>query len=89
MFDLNLILGVGALLAGVPMVLKPGKARQDTQRAWQRRVAELESGAEETFFEEHRTLKAYPPLSSNGKKRAFGVFLVAVGASVIVLSLLR
>lgn len=87
MLDFTLVLSVGAILAGAPMILSPNRARQSSEAAWRRRVSELEAGAEESFHEEQRALKAYPPLSSNAKKRAFGLLLVVLGGAAIVLSL--
>ena len=89
MSDLSIILGVGAVLVGAPMILNPAKARQSAEAKWKRRVAELEGGAEKNFFEEHRTLKAYPPLSSDEKKRALGVLLVLLGGAEILMNIFR
>ena len=86
---LSIVLGAGAIVAGIPMVLTPTKARENTEKIWQARLAELDAGAEERFFEERRTLRAYPPLRSDAKKRAFGAFLLLLGLNSIFQLFLR
>ena len=51
-------------IAGVALLLYPQWVRNLTQAANQRhaaRIAELEAGAPEVYFEELRDLKVYPP----------------------------
>ena len=49
------------------------KARHD------RRMAELRAGAEEAFFEEQRSLVAYPPSPPRRWNRVYGGLLVLLG----------
>lgn len=76
------LIGVATILSGALMFFKPSRER----RAWRKRLEELQAGAKEAFFEERRSLEAYPPLSTNTKQRAFAVLLILLGVATIVIS---
>lgn len=52
-----------------------------------KRLAEIAGGAEELYFEEHRSLEAYPPPSSDAKMRRFGIVLTILGFACIIMGL--
>lgn len=56
----------------------------------QRRLAELRAGAPESYFEEKRTLEAYPPRFSRSNRtiRLMGGIAFVVGLCVVLLSFL-
>ena len=71
--------GVCALASGGAIVAWPDRKR----RAWQARLDALRAGAPERYFEELRTLEAYPVPASNGRVRFSGVVMLGVGAVLI------
>jgi hypothetical protein len=85
----SLSIGVVSLASGAPMLLVPRRSREKTQAVWKSRVAELNAGADERYFEEGRTLDAYPPIATDTKKRAFGGLLVVIGLALIVMAVVR
>jgi uncharacterized membrane protein HdeD (DUF308 family) len=85
----SLFFGVFALLSGVPMLIFPKRRREAAQAKWATRVAEIDSGAEETFFEERRSLLAYPPYPTDRKWRIVGALFVAMGVALIALAIWR
>ena len=80
-------IGILSLVSGIPMAVWPHRKRKAAQAAWSERLAQLDAGAEETFFEERRSLLAYPPYKSDRKMRAAGIFLVLCGIAMIALSI--
>lgn len=79
-----MLIGIGTIITGALMFIRPARAR----RVWRKRIAELQAGAREEFFEERRSLEAYPPLSTNTKQRMFAVLLILLGAATIVIGIL-
>ncbi|TCM14998.1 hypothetical protein EDF56_11145 [Novosphingobium sp. PhB165] len=64
----------------------PGRKRAEAEAHQRRRIDQLDSGAEETFFEERRTIFAYPPPKSDTKMRINGTLQVLLGAASIALA---
>lgn len=59
----------------------PGVFQRRTQARHAARMAELNAGAEERFFEERRSLEAYPPCpEKNWVFRLSGVVMFLLGA---------
>lgn len=61
-----------ALGSGLPMLLRPRGHWRRAHGAWERRRAELGAGAAERFFEEGRSLQAYPPPASPRRTQWLG-----------------
>lgn len=49
------------------------------------RIAEIEAGAPEAYFEDLRELRAYPPSKRPLTLRVFGAGLLAISAGLIAL----
>jgi hypothetical protein len=72
----------GAL--GLLMILWPPPKWPEEEAQRQARLAELEGGAEEHFFEERRQLQAYGP-NSAGPFRLGGALLLLLSVSLLFL----
>lgn len=86
---LSFSIGALAIIAGTPKLLRPKITRDRVQAARNHRIQQLNAGAKEHYFEERRAIDAYPPIAADWKTRAFGGFLVAIGLTAVILSLLR
>lgn len=64
---------LGFIMIWLPLPLNR-KAKRHLER-----LEELDAGAEEAFFDEHRTLKANPPTSNPWRVRAIGGALMIGG----------
>ncbi len=60
----------------------PSQAGHEARR--KARLAELDAGAEEAYFEERRALETYGP-SSGGPFRIWGILLLLLSLSLLVL----
>ena len=81
-----------AVLAGLALVIHPSPVREVTQAANKRRaqrIAELEAGAPETYFEELRDLKGYPGPTNIRTWRLLGAGLLLLGAVMSYRALFR
>lgn len=74
---------VGSLM-GLLLILWPPPKREEEEAQRQKRLAELDSGAEERFFEERRQLQAYGP-NGAGPFRLWGVLLLLLSVSLLFL----
>jgi hypothetical protein len=72
----------GAL--GLLMILWPPPKQREEEAQRQARLAELENGGEERFFEERRQLEAYGP-NSAGPFRFWGALLLLLSVSLLFL----
>jgi hypothetical protein len=81
-----LIMGIFCLATGLPMLLFAHRARLERKTATDIRKAELAAGASERYFEEQRTLNAYPAPETDGKRRMRGLLLTAGGIILLGLS---
>ncbi|EIZ79347.1 hypothetical protein WSK_2193 [Novosphingobium sp. Rr 2-17] len=80
----SLIYGSLSLISGVPMLLFPAQKRNAAVKAWKSRMQEIKAGKPEQFFEELRSLEAYPPYSTDRKWRAVGALLTFGGVVMLV-----
>ena len=85
----SLIMGAVCLATGVPMIILPRRSRLAAEAKSAARKAQLAAGASERFFEERRSLEAYPPAATDGRWGTKGALLTACGIALIVLSLVR
>ena len=69
-----ILLGTILAVFANPIASRANKTKQE-------RLAQLKAGAEEAFFEERRSLEAYP--ARTGWLRAFGIFWVVCGAAIL------
>ena len=69
---------LGSIGLGLAAIFWPLPKRGGRERHRQARVAELDSGAEERFFEERRQLESYGPKSA-GPFRLLDVLIVLLG----------
>lgn len=76
--------GAVALGVGLPRVVAPRRSHALTQQDRARRIAEIEAGAPEAYFEEYRALKAYPVTSSGRKWLIIGWLFVVFGLLELV-----
>jgi hypothetical protein len=75
------LLQVGLLVAaGAALAVLPGRYRRKSQRIHADRLAELDAGADESFFEERRSLEAYPPMRHDRTWRLLGAVLLLFGS---------
>jgi hypothetical protein len=74
-----------AMAAGAALIWVPAKYRQQAQSRHAARMAELDAGAEERFFEERRSLEAYRPAKSDRTWKLMGAALFLLGAFQISL----
>jgi uncharacterized membrane protein len=80
----DLIQPLLAMAAGVALMWFPGRWGRAIERRHAARLAELEAGAEEAFFEERRALEAYrPPKSDMAPWRLLGALLFLLGAFLV------
>ena len=75
------------MAGGAAMMWFPRRHRRDAQRAHAARLAELNAGAQESFFEERRSLEAYRPARKDATWRLFGTVLLLIGAGQVFLLL--
>ena len=80
----NLLELLPVLATGLALLLWPRRLRSKAAEQRARRMAELDSGSEEAFFEERRTLEAYPPLGAGGW-RILGALLVLLAMALVAL----
>ncbi len=76
----------GTLVLTASLLALFGKRRLPylSHKYWAERVAAIEAGAPERYFEEYRALKAYPPKPSNRRIR-IGLWVnVGLGMLIIV-----
>lgn len=71
----GLIIVLGAILLWFPR-----RIRREVQDRHAARLAQLEAGAEEAYFEERRELEAYKPFRKDRSWQLLGVFFVLGGA---------
>lgn len=85
----SLFIGLPALVGGAGMLLFPRARRLAAEARLARRKSQLADGEPERFFEERRTLDAYPLPATDGRWRAKGAFFTVCGAALIVMSYYR
>ncbi len=80
--------GALSLMSGVPILLNAKKRRVVAETSVAKRLAEIAGGAEESYFEERRSLEAYPPPSSDTKMRWLGALLTVLGIASIMMGII-
>ena len=80
-----ILAGTVALAVGLPRVVAPRRSLVLSQQDRSKRIAEIEAGAPEHYFEEYRALKAYPVTSSSRKWLIVGWLAVVAGSAVLVM----
>ena len=73
------------IAAGLVSILWPRWLMNRAKARYDRRLAELRAGAEETYFEEQRSLLAYPPRVPWRWDRLYGGLLVLLGLADLYL----
>jgi len=81
----SIIIGACAIAIGAARLLKPSQTRATHGD----RLAALQAGAKEDYFEEQRTLEAYPPPSTDTKQRAYGMLGIVLGLGTILFGVLN
>lgn len=84
-----LFIGLCSLASGVPMLVIPRKKRLAAEKNLSTRKVQLAAGASEHYFEERRTLDAYPPPGTDAKWRMRGALLTGGGVALLVLSYIQ
>ena len=85
MLDYQMIwAGTIALGVGLPRVVAPRRSHALSRQDMAKRIAEIEAGAPESYFEEYRALKAYPVTSSSRTWLVVGWLLVVTGLLALV-----
>ena len=75
---------VTGLVLGLFLIFWPPPKQRLEEEARLRRLAQLDAGAPERFFEERRELETYGP-NSAGPYRLWGVLLAAIGVVLLLL----
>ncbi len=75
-------------VVGAALLLYPSKLGRQMINRRSQRIAEIEAGAPEAYFEELRELKAYPPVSGTAALRLLGAGLVTVSLGLLADQLL-
>ena len=72
---------LGSIVLGLGLIFWPPPKQRDKEEQRRARLAELEGGALERYFEERRQLETYGP-KSVGPFRLLGVLLLLIGAAL-------
>lgn len=75
------------MAVGAGLVWLPRKHRRNAERRHAARLAELNAGSEERFFEERRSLEAYRPAKSDTTWRLLGAAAILFAGFQIFLLL--
>jgi hypothetical protein len=73
------------LALGLAMLARGDLFARRAARRHEKRLAELRAGEEERFFEERRSLEAYPPFAKSSTWRIVGGLLAAVMLSSLLI----
>jgi len=82
-------MGALSLAAGLGMFVFPRRKRLTAEARLAERKAQLAAGASERYFEEGRSLDAYPLPTTDAKWRMRGAFFTLCGLALLVLSVIR
>ena len=74
---------VAGLLIGLLLILWPPPKQAAEEELGQSRLAELQNGAHERYFEERRELEAYGP-KSGGPFRLLGFFILVLSIAPLL-----
>ncbi len=81
--------GAFSLASGLVMLVLPRRGRLAAEAQASTRKAQLAAGAPERFFEERRSLEAYPPAPTDRRWRLKGAFFTVLGIALLALALFR
>lgn len=81
-----LVGGAFLLICGLYFVLAAEHAFQRSWSRWRKRRSQIDDGAPEAFFEERRSLDAYPPAKSVWSFRLLGCLMVPLGFYFLYMS---
>jgi hypothetical protein len=79
-FSIDLIQPGIFIAAGVALLCFPQRFRRQAQLRHDRRLAELDTGTPERFFEERRSLNSYKPATRDRTWRFFGMVAILLGS---------
>lgn len=82
----KLIVGTLLLFSSLLTLLGKRRTLYLSQKGWAERVAALEGGAQERFFEEYRALKAYPPKSTWYHRTRFWLWFNVVMSLLMIVT---
>jgi len=80
-----LVIGAFCLPAGLGMLISPRKKRLAAQAKATLRSKELAAGASERYFEERRSIDAYPLPATDAKWQIKGAFFTVLGLALLLL----
>ncbi|MCJ2181564.1 hypothetical protein MTR62_02395 [Novosphingobium sp. 1949] len=78
-------IGVSSIASGIAPTVWPHRRREKALHDRAERMAAIDAGAPETYFEERRTLDAYPPPRSDRRMRFLGVGQITLGTAILLL----
>jgi hypothetical protein len=84
-----LVIGAFCLTSGFGMLIFPRKKRLVAEAKVARRREELAAGAPERYFEEARSIAAYPLPSTDKKWQIKGAFFTALGLALLLIGYSR
>ncbi len=84
-----LIVGGFCLFSGIQMLIFPRKKRLAAEAKIRSRKQELAAGAPERYFEEGRSIDAYPLPPTDSRWRIKGAFLTVCGVALWLLDYFR
>lgn len=84
-----LIVGGFCLFSGIEMLIFPRKKRLAAEAKIRSRKQELAAGAPERYFEEGRSIDAYPLPPTDSRWRIKGAFLTVCGVALWLLDYFR
>jgi hypothetical protein len=76
---------LGSILLGLAVIIWAPRMQRGKEKQRRARLAEIERGASEQYFEERRQLEAYRPKSA-GPFRLLGALLLLIGLARIFVS---
>lgn len=85
----SLIIGAFCLPSGLGMLIYPRKKRLAAEAKVELRKDELAAGASERYFEEGRSIGAYPLPATDTGWRVKGALLTVVGGFLLLLGYFR
>ncbi|MDR3571453.1 MAG: hypothetical protein P4L81_04635 [Candidatus Pacebacteria bacterium] len=85
----SLVIAAFCLPSGLGMFIFPRKKRLAAEAKVRLRKQELAAGAPERYFEEGRSIEAYPLPATDAKWRIRGAFLTMCGIALLFLGYLR
>ncbi len=82
-----LLIGAGLTVLGtaIPAIFRPDLMVSASARHHKRRLRELQDGAPEAYFEEHRQLEAYPPRQDYSDRTVRCLGLIGAGMGLFSL----